>query len=224
MNGGRIWLLIGGIVGAVVIGLGWLIGASPLFAQASAADAQRVDVEATNQQLEITLAKMRKLDADKEAMLKRLDELHETVPTVPDLEDYLDWVASAAATSAVSLPSAAVGAPQLVSVADGAPADFSPGLAKSLYIIPVTLTISGDASQMTSFVSMLQTDGRLQLITKVGFNFGTSLTGTIDGFIFVVHDPSAGPLPTPDADAGAEGAEGTPEPGATPTPPPADTE
>lgn len=221
MNGGRIWLLIGAVVGVVIIGFGWLIGASPLFAQASAADAQRADVEATNQQLEITLANMRKLDDEKTAMLARLGELHDTVPAVPNIEDYLDWVATAAASAAVSLPSTAVGAPQLVTVDDGALADFSAGLSQSLYIIPVTLNVGGDPTQMNAFISMLQNDGRLQLLTNVNLNFGTSLTGTIDGYIFVVYDPAAGPLLAgDDASEGEAGTEqGTPEPGATPTPP-----
>ncbi|HLU63491.1 MAG TPA: hypothetical protein VKY66_03075 [Protaetiibacter sp.] len=221
MGGGRIWLLVGGLVGAVVIGLGWLIGASPLFAQASAADAQRADVEATNAQLEITLAQMRKLDGEKEELLARLDELHETVPTVPNIEDYLDWVATAAARAAVSLPNTSVGTPQLVAIEDGATADFSAGLANSLYVIPVTIDIGGDPAQMNAFVQQLQTDGRLQLLTRVTLNFGTSLSGKLEGYVFVVHDASAGPLLSAGSDDAADADQAT-EPGAGPTPPPGD--
>lgn len=218
MNGGRIWLLLGAVVGVVVIGLGWLVGASPLFTQASAAEAQQLGVDATNEQLELTLAQMRKLDSEKEAMLLRLDELHETVPTVPNIEDYLDWVATAATTAAVSLPSTNVSPAQLVTVDTGATVEFSPGLVSSLYTIPVTLNIGGDPVQMTEFVRILQTDGRLQLLNNVKLNFGTSLTGQVQGYIFVVHDPANGPLlsqPLSDGTAddaeSAEAGQGEPE-------------
>lgn len=226
MAGGKIWLAIGGLLAVVVIALGWLGGASPLFAQADTADTQRADVEATNEQLRQTLVSMKKLDDQKDELIDELDGLRKNVPTAAELEDYFDWVAVAAATSAVSLTTANAGVPQLVSVADGATAQFSDGLKKSLYLIPVHLEIGGNPDQMNAFLQQLQTDGRLQLVNKVGLNLGTSLTGAVDGYIFVVYDPSVGPIVSPsdaaadDAEAPADGgATEAPDPSSTPTPP-----
>ncbi|WP_168200371.1 hypothetical protein [Protaetiibacter larvae] len=238
MNGGRIWLVIGGVLAVAIIGLGWLVGASPLFAQAASADSQRADVEANNEQLKITLAGMKKLDDQKDDLLDELDELRTNVPTVAELEDYFDWVAVASTAAAVSLTVANAGEPQLVAVADGAPASFSEGLKKSLYLIPIHLEVGGNADQMNAFLELLQTDGRLQLLNRVGIDLGTSLSGSIDGYIFVVYDPTVGPIVSPgDEEAAGDGAEGdtaagdeaaagteegaeqTPDPSSTPTPP-----
>jgi Tfp pilus assembly protein PilO len=206
MSGGRIWLVVGGIVGAIVIGVGWLMGASPLFTQASLADTQRASVDATNAQLELTLENMKKLDAEKEQLLEQLEVLHETVPAVPNIEDYLDWIARAATATSVSLSNVQVGKPELVTIAEESSAPFSPGLAQNLYLMEVNLNIGGDASQMTAFLEMLQTDGRLQLLTQAQLGFGSSLSGTIKGHIFVVHDPTSGSLAAgaDPAEAGAE--------------------
>lgn len=222
MNAGRIGMLVGALAAAGIIAIGWLGIASPLFKQADDADVQRVDVESNNQQLEITLAGMKKLDDQKEQLLADLEGLRDSVPTVAELEDYLDWLAGAAAIAAVSVPNYALGSPQLISVADGAVGEFNNALKESLYLIPVTLDIGGNPEQMTAFVKMLQTDGRLQIINKVGLNFGTSLSGKVEGFVFVIHDPASGPIHS-DGTSGeltpSEGEETEPTPGATPTPP-----
>jgi len=230
MNGGRIWLLIGGIAAVAVVALGWLLGAAPLLKQAEASDAQRVDVETTNQQLTLTLGKMKKLDDRKTELFAERAELRETIPAVLDAESYLDWVADAAALSAVSLPSISLGEAQLISVADGAIAELSKGLAEKLYVVPVSITFGGEVEQMNTFVQTLQSDGRLQLVDELVLNWGTGLDGKLSGYVFVVSDPDGGLIANGSASAdgespgdggAAEGDEGAeaPQQSATPTPP-----
>lgn len=189
-EGGRIWLVIGGILGVVVIVLGWFGGASPLFDQAAAADAQRVDVETLNAAQEAKLAELQALDEDE--ILARYAQLEESVPLTIDLEGYFDWVAVAAGEAAVSLSSVSVTDAQPYSKAEGSLGTIalSPELTGSLGVVGVSMSISSGQEQMQRFVEILQTDGRLQLLDNVGFTFGTSLTGTIEGYIFVIDDPA----------------------------------
>lgn len=217
LNGGKLWLLVGGILGAAIIALGWFVVAAPLFTQADSADAQRRDVEAVNAQQEAALAKMQVLENDKDANLALLSELSPSVPAVPNIEDYYDWIAVAANKAGVSVVTVAADPPQLFTPGeDAGPANFGATLQKNLYLVPVRMSIGGNAKQMGNFVELLQTDGRLQLLDSVKLQFGTSLTGSISGYIFVVYDPEVGPLLTAsEAEADPDGE--TEEPGAPAT-------
>jgi len=234
LNGGRIWLLIGGIVGAGIIALGWLVAASPLFAQADLADAQRADVEAVNLAEATKLAEMKALDSRKDELLDEYDTLKESVPATHDLEGYFDWVATASTTAGVTLG--------VATVTDVSPYEddpdsigtvvLDPEFQKSLRVVSVSIAIGGNADQMSDFLHLLQTDGRLQLITKTSLKLGTQLTGAITGYIFVIDDPklvalnesltSGGDAGESDGSGDGESAEGesteTPAPSDTPTP------
>jgi len=98
-----------------------------------------------------------------------------------------------------------------------APTLPSVDLQNNLYVLPVKIAISADAKQATALLIALQTgDDRLMLINGVSLTLGSALRGELTGFLFVVHDPSTGPvgaLPDP---------EETPDPNATPTPGPTD--
>jgi len=210
INGGRFWLFIGAFVAVIIIVFGWFAVASPLFQRADQADAERADVESTNAQHEIVLAKMLKAEDDKEDNLRALRELSSSVPTTPELENYFDWLSEAANAAGVSLATATAGSATLFEPAkDPGPADFSAALQKSLYLIKVSIKIEGGPEQVTAFLDLLQTDGRLQLLTSVNVTFGTILGSEINGFIFVVHDPGLGkltsaPVSSPDEPADPE--------------------
>ena len=232
LEGGRIWLVLGGLVGVIVIVLGWFVGASPLFDQAARADAQRVEVETLNAAQEALLAEMKALDEDE--ILARYAELEESVPLTLDLEGYFDWVATAAAKSGVSLVYASVTEAVPYAKAEDSLGTLSLGgeLEAALGVVSVEISISGDGESMNKFTQLLQTDGRLQLIDGVNIKLGTSLTGILTGYIFVIDDPAlaaiaAAAQETPDEGTGTEGetdgeeAEETPapeEPSSTPTP------
>lgn len=234
MNAGRIWMVIGGLVGVAIIAFGYFVAASPLLTQAALADTQRADVESTNSMHEQTLASMKELDARKDELLERIDELSTSVPVVPSVEDYLDELTRFANDSLVSLSSIRVDSPTLFTPpAEAGPTVFSPGLQQRLYMLPVQIEFGGDATQVSAFVNRLQTDGRLQLVKKLEMRLGSTLTASITGVMFVLHDPAIGALtsapvvvetpaePESSTEEGAEdGEEGVePQPGATPTPP-----
>lgn len=229
-NMGRIWLLAGGLLGVAVIALGWLLGASPLFAQADQSDAQRAGVESQNRQYEATLANMKALDERKDELVEDYDLIKASVPPVLDLEGYFDWIATAANTSGVSLTTAAADAVQPYQESDPrvGTVPLDPGFQKTLGLVPVRLQIGGNAEQVANFLHMLQTDGRLQLITRANVQLGTTLTSQLDGYLFVITDPKLAALSQSIGGSGSAG-EGTeagdgesteePTPEATPTPP-----
>jgi len=226
INGGRIWLVVGAILGVGVIALGWFIGAAPLFGQADRSDAERRNVEVQNQQYEATLAEMKALDERKDELLEEFDALKVSVPPTADQEGFFDWLAQAAATAAVSLKTAQVADSAKYEVADGAIGKIAldEDLRSKLYLGMVTMTIEGNADQIAAFMHLLQTDGRLQVISTANIRLGTSLTADISGYIFVIDDPKFVVL---DDMVGADGGDGgtdSPDPGASETPEPGDSE
>jgi hypothetical protein len=101
-------------------------------------------------------------------------------------------------------------------------------LISNLYVLPISMSITADVKQATAFLKILQgLDGRLILVDGVSMTLGTSLTGEITGYIFVVHDPSQGPVgalpePAPEPEMESPDVEptATPVPSPTPTPTP----
>ena len=59
MRAARLWIAGGALLSLVVIGLGWLIGASPLLATAAENERQAAEIEAQNAAQEIEIALMR---------------------------------------------------------------------------------------------------------------------------------------------------------------------
>lgn len=230
-NMGRIWLIAGAFLGVVVIVLGWFLGASPLFAQADLSDAQRAGVDAQNVKYEATLATMKDLDQRKDELLDEYDLLRSSVPPTLDLEGYFDWMAAAANTAGVSLITISADGVKPYTETDGRVGKIvlDPGLQTSLGIVPVRVQIGGGADQVAVFLHLLQSDGRLQLITSADVQLGTTLTSQLDGYLFVITDPkiaalgqSLGGAGTPgdgDAAPGEDEPAGEPTPEATPTPP-----
>jgi hypothetical protein len=98
----------------------------------------------------------------------------------------------------------------------------SAALQSNLYVLPISMSITADVNQASKFLRILQgLDGRLILVDGVSMTLGTSLTGEITGYIFVVHDPSQGPvgaLPEPEPEPEMESPDV--EPTATPVPTP----
>ncbi|GHF20908.1 hypothetical protein [Pseudolysinimonas yzui] len=102
-----------------------------------------------------------------------------------------------------------------------APVLPSPGLQSNLYVLPISLKITADLNQASTFLALLQRSehGRLILVNGVSMTIGSTLSGELTGFIFVVHDPSTGSvgsLPEPEP-------EETPVPEVTATPSPTPT-
>jgi Tfp pilus assembly protein PilO len=100
-----------------------------------------------------------------------------------------------------------------------APPVASAALQSNLYVLPISMSITADVKQATAFLKILQgLEGRLILVDGVSMTLGTSLTGEITGYIFVVHDPSQGPVGALPEPALPEEVDPAVEPTATPAP------
>jgi hypothetical protein len=247
MRNGRLFLAGGALLALVVIGLGWLIGASPMLAAASENERQTAEIDAMNTAEEIEIALMREQFENIDELRAELDELQLSVPGFTDMAAYFDELAAKAEVATVALQGVTVsgaqpyGAMSSTEVADAegtegsnsseliAPLAPSGELADSLYVLKLDLTIDADAPRLAAFLAALQGDGRLMLVTNVEGSFGTSQRATISGYVFVVHDPRLGrigalptPAPTPTGEASTAPEETddapTPDPTETPTP------
>jgi len=219
MNGMRIWTIATVVVIGAILGLGWLIGVSPLLAQAAASEQERVTVEATNAAQAATLAQMKSEFDNIDELQDDLELLHTSIPSTVDsnvvyalLAEY--QTSSGAVPALISLGEAiqyGVPAPGPDATTEDTPvsgAAPSGALASSLYQVPVSITFSQTSLEsVMAFVSAMQHGPRLFLITSVSSTLETS---TITGYLFVIHDGT-----TPVAEV-ADG--GTPAPVVTPAP------
>lgn len=236
MNAQRLWGLVTAIVIAAVLGLGWLLGVSPLLAVASDADAQREAAEATNLAQEATLVELRTKFENVDQYQLELAELRETLPASSEIEAFYAQLSRMADDVEVRILGVTTGQPRLygttddgstVALADDATAVAPPPsgrAAEALYVVPVSITVQNKPDEVFDFVRALQQSTRVTLVTNVAFVGGYTgdPSGTITAYIFVMHDPSYDPdAPAPDEVEPT--AEPSAEPTATPTPTPTPT-
>jgi hypothetical protein len=216
------------IVGAVLV-LGWVLGLSPLLAQAASADEQRVAVEQTNQAETAKLTQMK-------AQFDRLDEievelakLRISMPAEVDFDFTYRLLSAYQSQTGATVNSIQTGEALPYGVATGAEvattAETPNVVAPSgFYTVPVTITFDQvPAAQVLRYASAMQNGPRLFLLTSITGDGGGS--SAITAFMFVMYDPDAprgaaelaysGVLPSAKA-AGKVIVEPTPEP--TPTP------
>lgn len=253
-NYGRLVTLVGGIIGLALIALGWFVILAPQLDRAAQSDAQRAQVQAQNEVERAVLADMKAQYENLDELLEQLEELRVSVPGDQDLRAFFDEIAAAAGTAGVVLNDVSVeGAlPYTAAVAEGGAVVAAPveetteeepvglvrvggdlvvppvpsaALQSNLYVLPISMTITADVNQASAFLRILQgLDGRLILVDGFSMTLGTSLTGELTGYIFVVHDPSQGPvgaLPEPEPEPEKESPDV--EPTATPVPNPTET-
>lgn len=246
MNASRIWTIVGVIVAAGVLVLGWALGVSPLLAQAAAADTERATVEQLNAGELAELARMKEQYEQIGDLRIELAQLRVSVPAETDTDfvyALLNNVQAATGTPVQSVTTgqavpygagtdAPVEAPATGSEGGSAATPDAPAVVPSLYTVPVTLTFQdAPVENVLAFVSQLQNGPRLFLVTSVTGNGSGS--STVTAFMFVLYDETAprgaaaqayaGVLPTTKA-SGKVVVEPSPEPTpgetATPTPTP----
>ncbi len=217
MMSNRIWALGAGILVVAVLALGYLLGVSPLLAQAKLADDQRATVDQNNQAQIAQLALM-KADFD------RLDELEAQVGalrlSVPGEVDSdvvysyfsrLQAETGALVESIVTDEAEVYGAPieegaapapaETAAPAEGAETPDATGTAPAtvpgvadLYTMPVTITFQADTPDeyVLAFAGAMQTGPRLFLVTSVS-RPKSSTSAVITAYMFVISDPDETP-------------------------------
>jgi len=216
---GRIWLAGGALIAVIVVAFGWFILAMPQLDQAAEADVQQASVQAQNDQLQAVLTTMKAQYENLDALKEQLEELQLSVPGTRSLDAYFFDLAVAANLAGVVLAGVDVGVAAPYAGAASAPVVPSSVLQPNLFLLPVTIKITADLAESTAFLESLQSNnGRLTLLNGVKLTLGSSLNGEITGFIFVVHDPTKGPIAALPTATPSPDPEDTPEPSTEPEP------
>jgi hypothetical protein len=251
MNTNRIFAIGTAVAIAAILGLGWLVGLSPLLASAAQADQERLLVEQTNQVQQATLASMK-------ADFERLDEieadlyaLRVAIPSEVDSDVIYDYLARIQAAVPTRVESIVTGEALPYGVSVDAP-DAAPGEAgetagvaqfEGLYTVPVTITFPKGTSvtDAIALAGALQNGPRIFLVTAITRPASSDgSAGTLTAFMFVMSERDE----TPGSSAGDHdpsldkytrgaiarwGSDGeviptpTPTPGETETPAPTDS-
>lgn len=213
MNANRIFALGTVIVIAAVLGLGWLVGLSPLLTAAELADQERIAVEQTNQSQQATLASMK---ADFERLDEIEDELAALRVEIPNEVDS-DSIYALLAGYQVGIPTMvetittgeAIPYGQLTDDPDAQPAEGAEtaGVAQfdGLYTVPVTITFPKGtvANEIIAFAGAMQNGPRIFLVTSITRpSTSDGSAGTITAYMFVLAERDD----TPGASAGSHDA------------------
>ena len=245
---------------------GWVLAISPVLDQISTSHAQQVVLATTNSASAARLVVLKKQFDNIADLRGKLSTLQSSIPAGADIQNFLAEITSLSSATGVSLTNLTVGSAAtyvapVVAVAPVAAATATAGASPSpspsaasatattaapatpagpssrLVVIPITVLVKGNYSQVTSFSGALQSGARLFMVTALTLNGSTTdstFTGKMEGSIFALpaqgasvstQPGSAGPTvtptssatPTPSASPSAE-ASATPKPSATPTP------
>lgn len=203
----RLWVLVTGLLCALVVLYGVVAGLLPQLAQASQtraeADGAQLIIDTQRTQLE----RLKAADRDADQLAETLAELELAIPTGPDWPEFLRELqeiqaATGAVVSEVTvqpsvLPSseadpAAATAPAEgdaagADAAGGAPVDPAAATASTNLIqVPLSLTVTGTTDQVAAFLRLVQTGNRLFVVADVEINAVSETTsGIVNGAIYV---------------------------------------
>jgi hypothetical protein len=199
VNATRIFGLVTAIVIAAILGLGWLLGLSPLLTAAAQAEDERALVEQNNLAQQATLAAMK-------ADFERLDDIEAeieafrvAIPNEVDsdvLYDYLSRIQAGVPNVDAITTGEAVPYGQIEGVPDSGAADPSQapvGVAQfdGLYTVPVTIDfVKGTtADEIIAFAGAMQNGPRIFLVTAITRPVGSDgSAGTITAYMFVLAE------------------------------------
>lgn len=224
----RTRLIALGLVGGIVLigALGWLAGVSPLMSQIAAADGERASIAATNDANQIKVKALSEQFKKVDALQASLNTLRQSIPKDASIPLLLREINGYCAQFGVTLSSVAVaGTTEFASAvtpagtaaaAAGTPAPTAsptpaPGAAAAapaapagsgLYVVPVTVIVSGPYANVIAFTGAMQKGPRLFLVTlfSIGPN-GAEFTATLNGKTFALPlaagEVSVTPTPVP---------------------------
>jgi hypothetical protein len=253
MNDNRLWMIGAGLLSAIIVALGWFLGVSPQLTVLSAANAEIANVNALNEQQQLSLAGMQADFGNLEKVRAELDELRLSVPARTAYPDFLRDITRAASDSQVFLTGMTAGSATIFTAPDvetppaetptegeatdgttdnAAPVPAAPAATNDGFIaIPVTISFQSGAAPFVDMMGEILKFDRLFLVTNIVFApkgeddaVGDFFTTTVTGFIYVLIDPSL-PVIEPSLEdlAATLQPTETPGPNQTPTPEPTST-
>ena len=236
-----IWRIATALVVVVVVALGWFLGISPQLTRASVAADQLKDVQATNAQHEAELAALKKQFATLPEIEAELDGLRESLPAVPSFAEFMSDLSSIEARTNAQVIgySTEPSIPYAATEEATNKGEVSTSVTgENFMAIPMSFEVGGTYAQNLDFVSRVQTNSRLFLITDINVSevkVPTAAEGAIVGgggpepyqfqmigYLYVLLDPTYVPV-TSDEDPVVEEPTPAPTGSGVPTPTPTDT-
>jgi len=234
MKGNRLWLLGTVAVIVIVVVLGWFLGISPKLAEGDAAISQIADVNAQNAVQQAALAQLKGQYDNLDDLKKDLAEIRKEIPSMQPADEFIDFVTASATAAGVFLSKITIPEAGLYGVAAAiegqAPPTTEtdvvasgPGVPDGVYTIAVSIEVKGSPANIINFSRLVQLGKRLFVSSTFSF-VPEDLTGTLNGFLYILDDPTSPAFPVPTATPTADPTE-TPAPSdpATPTPTPSPT-
>jgi Tfp pilus assembly protein PilO len=211
----RLWLLLTVPAVLLVFVAGWFLVVSPKRADADAVRTQTADIERNITSLRVTLAELKRKQADLPAQQAALAVLEKKIPADPQLPPLQRSLVASAQSAGVTLVKTAPGSPALFQ-APGAPtakpttsAAAPAPTAGAVFTVPLNVVVTGEYTGLQQFVSAVEQMQRALLVQ--GFNLESvktpdpvapgSIRLTITGQVFV-SAAEAATLSTPSASAG----------------------
>ena len=206
---------------ALVVAIGWILGAAPRLAEAQAADDDRAGVETLNATYEQTLVKLKMLDANLLALTEELDGLEAALPPDAQVSTLLGQLNALAAQSGVELTSITAGVPERFGAAAEAAAllaaaptpepkegeDIAAVVPEAVPVspvpenfvsVPVSVEFAGNPGGLMAFVEKVQYGTRLFLVEALDITYdGGGGKVKIDGFVYALTDPPVAEETTP---------------------------
>jgi Tfp pilus assembly protein PilO len=171
MSKTRLWLLLTVPAVLLVLAAGWFAVVSPKRADAAALREQTAGVESNIDTLRLTLADLTRKQAELPAQQAALATLQGKIPAEPQLPPLQRAITTNARSAGVTLVTTAPGSPVLFDpaatsgtakpTASGTPAAPSAG---AVYIVPMSVVVSGEYAQMQRFLQLTEDMQRALLV------------------------------------------------------------
>jgi Tfp pilus assembly protein PilO len=202
MSKTRLWLFLTVPAVLLVLAAGWFAVVSPKRADAAALREQTAGIESNINSLRLTLADLKRKQAELPAQQAALATLQRKIPDQPQLPPLQRAITDHAESAGVALVTTAPGTPVLLGNAAGtastpnATPSASAGAAtpaEGIFVVPMTVVVTGEYSEMQRFLKLTEDMERALLVqgfalTQVDDEAPTtpgSLKLSITGQVFV---------------------------------------
>lgn len=161
---------LGAIVLAIVVYLAWV---SPEGSKLTNLHTQETQLQAQQTSLQLEVATLKREKAEQPATCAALTDDVNEVPSAPDVDSFLQQVTHLAVSS---------GDPNTPSISVTEATGTTKGVAGTTPVA-ISLTLSGDYAQMTSFLKGLYSFPRLFTVTSVNLTSGASPGGSAPAIV-----------------------------------------
>jgi hypothetical protein len=196
----RLWLIAGGLIGFVMLLIGYFFFISPQRSSTASVNAQVAQTESQNSILQSRIESLREQNNNLGKYEAQLAQAHLALPTTSGVSDFLRTLQSLGNATLTDVTSLSVGAPtdmsgslQTTAVAATAPptdtsapsaaptsSAAAPGGAGSIFALSITATVTGAPNALDKFLDQLQAvQPRAVLITDIVESSGSPTGGNV---------------------------------------------